>query len=143
MGRRFDPTGVKQLLDQSIEHPHWDDVAQRCLSCGNCTMVCPTCFCSTVVDSNDLATGAGHAHARVGIVFYPRVQLHHPWTGATIDARSVPSLAAAQAVYVVGPVRHERVHGLRAVHHLVPGGDRLNPGGRSDPASPRPGYARG
>lgn len=56
MGRRFDPTGVKELLDQSIEHPHWDEVAQRCLSCGNCTMVCPTCFCSTVVDSNDLAT---------------------------------------------------------------------------------------
>ena len=57
MDRRFDPTGVKKLLDQSIEHPHWDEVAQRCLSCGNCTMVCPTCFCSTVADSNDLATG--------------------------------------------------------------------------------------
>ncbi len=35
-------------------HPRWDDVAQRCLACGNCTMVCPTCFCSTTEDSTDL-----------------------------------------------------------------------------------------
>ena len=57
MGRHLETKGVKELLDRSIEHPRWDEVAERCLSCGNCTMVCPTCFCSTVVDSNDLATG--------------------------------------------------------------------------------------
>lgn len=57
MGRRLETQGVKQLLDGAIDHPRWDEVAQRCLSCGNCTMVCPTCFCSTVTDSNDLATG--------------------------------------------------------------------------------------
>ncbi len=28
----------------------WEDVASRCLACGNCTMVCPTCFCSTTID---------------------------------------------------------------------------------------------
>lgn len=57
MGRHLQTQGLKELLDRSIEHPRWDEVAQRCLSCGNCTMVCPTCFCSSVVDSNDLATG--------------------------------------------------------------------------------------
>ncbi len=57
MGRTFDTHGVKDLMDRTIEHPRWDQVAHRCLSCGNCTMVCPTCFCSTVTDSNDLATG--------------------------------------------------------------------------------------
>ncbi|HLO78275.1 MAG TPA: 4Fe-4S dicluster domain-containing protein, partial [Magnetospirillum sp.] len=36
------------------EHPRWDDVAARCLTCGNCTMVCPTCFCTTVEDVTDL-----------------------------------------------------------------------------------------
>ena len=36
-----------------------DVVAQHlCMGCGNCTMVCPTCFCSTVTDTTDLATGA-------------------------------------------------------------------------------------
>ncbi len=56
MGRRFDPEGVAELLAESVEHPHWDEVAERCLGCANCTMVCPTCFCSTVTDSNELST---------------------------------------------------------------------------------------
>lgn len=38
------------LLAGTERHPRWDDVAARCLSCGNCTMVCPTCFCSTFGD---------------------------------------------------------------------------------------------
>jgi sulfhydrogenase subunit beta (sulfur reductase) len=50
MGKKLDTTGLKKLLDTSIEQSSWDDVAKRCLSCGNCTMVCPTCFCSTVQD---------------------------------------------------------------------------------------------
>lgn len=54
MGRTLDTSGLPQLLRQTIEHPYWDEVATRCLSCGNCTMVCPTCFCSTVQDSTDL-----------------------------------------------------------------------------------------
>lgn len=37
-----------QRLLAALEHPQWDDVAERCLSCGNCTSVCPTCFCSNV-----------------------------------------------------------------------------------------------
>ncbi len=54
MGRHLDTAGVKDLLDANLEHPEWDDVALRCLSCGNCTMVCPTCFCCTVTDSTYL-----------------------------------------------------------------------------------------
>ncbi len=55
MGRRLDLTGLKDLLEASAESPRWDEVAQRCLSCANCTMVCPTCFCVTVEDASDLA----------------------------------------------------------------------------------------
>jgi ferredoxin len=54
MGRHMETGGIKELLYNSYEHPHWDDVANRCLTCGNCTMVCPTCFCSTVEDANDI-----------------------------------------------------------------------------------------
>src|SRR3972149_551945 len=54
MGRQLDIEGLKEFLDQSIEFPEWNDVAKRCLSCGNCTMVCPTCFCCTVTDATDL-----------------------------------------------------------------------------------------
>lgn len=55
MGRQMDTEGLAEALEISIEHPHWDDVAKRCLGCGNCTMVCPTCSCSSMVDSSDLS----------------------------------------------------------------------------------------
>ncbi len=55
MGRTLDTSGIKELLYENAEHPHWDDVAQRCLTCGNCTLACPTCFCSSVDDVTDLA----------------------------------------------------------------------------------------
>ncbi len=54
MGRKMDTSGIKELLYENLEHPQWDDVAKRCLTCANCTMVCPTCFCSTVEDVTDL-----------------------------------------------------------------------------------------
>jgi ferredoxin len=61
MGRRLDVSDIRDLLQANAEHPRWDDVADRCLTCGNCTMVCPTCFCSTAEDTTDLAgTTADH-----------------------------------------------------------------------------------
>jgi ferredoxin len=54
MGRTMDSTGLRDLLAATLEHPRWDTVAERCLSCANCTLVCPTCFCSTVEDTTDL-----------------------------------------------------------------------------------------
>ena len=39
---------------RNYENPHWETIAERCLSCANCTLVCPTCFCSTNVDTTDL-----------------------------------------------------------------------------------------
>jgi succinate dehydrogenase/fumarate reductase-like Fe-S protein len=50
----LDTSDLPNLLYQNLEHPLWDRVAQRCLSCANCTQVCPTCFCSDVVDISDL-----------------------------------------------------------------------------------------
>jgi formate hydrogenlyase subunit 6/NADH:ubiquinone oxidoreductase subunit I len=54
MGRTMDTTGIKDLLYRNYEHPRWNDVATRCLTCANCTLACPTCFCSTVEDVTDL-----------------------------------------------------------------------------------------
>jgi formate hydrogenlyase subunit 6/NADH:ubiquinone oxidoreductase subunit I len=53
--RRMDTDGIRELLYQNFEHPRWDQVAERCLTCANCTMVCPTCFCTTVEDVSDLS----------------------------------------------------------------------------------------
>ena len=54
MGRTMDTTDIQALLYRNYEHPRWDEVAARCLTCGNCTMVCPTCFCTTVEDVTNL-----------------------------------------------------------------------------------------
>jgi ferredoxin len=55
MGRQLNTEGLKEMLYQNLEHPRWEEVAARCLSCGNCTQVCPTCFCTSVEDHTDLA----------------------------------------------------------------------------------------
>jgi sulfhydrogenase subunit beta (sulfur reductase) len=52
--RRVDTEGLPARLAATLEHPQWDDVAERCLTCANCTMVCPTCFCGSVEDTTDL-----------------------------------------------------------------------------------------
>ena len=53
MGRSIDPADPP-LAARDPEDPRWADIAERCLACGNCTMVCPTCFCSSVEDTTSL-----------------------------------------------------------------------------------------
>lgn len=55
--RRMQTDDLPQLLLENLNHPQWKDVGDRCLSCTNCTMVCPTCFCSSVTEVRDLTTG--------------------------------------------------------------------------------------
>ena len=55
MGRSVPADVLHDLMTSSYDAARWDDVAARCLTCGNCTMACPTCFCSTVTDVTDLS----------------------------------------------------------------------------------------
>jgi formate hydrogenlyase subunit 6/NADH:ubiquinone oxidoreductase subunit I len=55
MGQELETEGLKELLYRNYENPHWEDVAKRCLSCSNCTLVCPTCFCTTFEETSDLS----------------------------------------------------------------------------------------
>jgi len=55
MGRHLDTRTIREFFYDNLDHLRWNEIAARCLACGNCTMVCPTCFCSTVQDSTDLA----------------------------------------------------------------------------------------
>lgn len=54
MGRSLDRNRLPEILFANLDHPRWAEVAGRCLACGNCTLVCPTCFCSTVTEGSDL-----------------------------------------------------------------------------------------
>jgi ferredoxin len=63
MGRTMDTTDIHRVMVSNPNHPRWDEVAARCLSCANCTMVCPTCFCTSMEDTTDL-TGTEATRAR-------------------------------------------------------------------------------
>lgn len=54
MGRHMPEVDIRDLLAASRESPLWEQVADRCLTCGNCTMVCPTCYCTSTEDTSDL-----------------------------------------------------------------------------------------
>jgi ferredoxin len=56
--RSLDTENIRDLLFDNLEHPRWKEVADRCLSCANCTLVCPTCFCSSVTEVTDLTGDA-------------------------------------------------------------------------------------
>lgn len=58
MGRELDTAELPELLARNFDNPQWDIVGERCLSCGNCTLVCPTCFCTTTADMTDLSGDA-------------------------------------------------------------------------------------
>lgn len=62
MGRQMQTEDLRDLLYASAESPRWNDVAERCLACTNCTMVCPTCFCTSVEDVSDLSGDVDERH---------------------------------------------------------------------------------
>jgi ferredoxin len=92
MQRRLETADLPRLLYDEAENPRWADVAARCLSCTNCTMVCPTCFCHTVVDQEEIDGNMSrrvrqwdscfsleHAHIH-GINFRPKIdQRYRQW----------------------------------------------------------------
>lgn len=54
---------LRPLFDGRLDHPRWTEVAARCLSCGNCTSVCPTCFCHSDHEA-PAVDGSGSTHYR-------------------------------------------------------------------------------
>jgi sulfhydrogenase subunit beta (sulfur reductase) len=62
--RQLNISNPVDFFSRRLEHSHWDDVATRCLSCANCTLVCPTCFCSTVEDTSDVQNAVAERWSR-------------------------------------------------------------------------------
>jgi len=69
MGRTLNTVEIKELLYRNYENPRWEDLASRCLTCGNCTMVCPTCFCTTMEDYTDLSGQLAERRRRMDVCF--------------------------------------------------------------------------
>lgn len=64
MRRKLDTTDLPELILNHLDHPYWNEIGKRCLSCANCTQVCPTCFCWDTVDEISL-DGQTTGRARV------------------------------------------------------------------------------
>ncbi|NKB81350.1 MAG: sulfite reductase subunit A [Nitrospirales bacterium] len=62
--RKIDASRLPEILYEAYDHSRWDEVANRCLACTNCTMVCPTCFCHAVEEQPEL-TQQKSEHTRV------------------------------------------------------------------------------
>lgn len=75
--RRLETKGLPELLAARAEHPHWEEVAKRCLACGNCTLSCPTCFCHTVEESSDLGNQETERLRRWDSCFSPEFSYIH------------------------------------------------------------------
>jgi NAD(P)H-flavin reductase len=54
MGTAVQAEGLHDRLLANLDHPRWDEIAERCLACANCTLVCPTCFCTGLTITSDL-----------------------------------------------------------------------------------------
>ncbi|MFN8544664.1 MAG: 4Fe-4S dicluster domain-containing protein [Candidatus Binatia bacterium] len=88
MGRTPDVHDVRALLHRNQEHPRWDAVAARCLGCTNCTLVCPTCFCSAVEETTDLDGSSVERVRRWDSCFTPAfAQVHGGNFRPTLRAR--------------------------------------------------------
>ncbi len=55
MKTSLDTAGLKEKIWANFDNPYWEEIAQRCLNCGNCTLVCPTCFCADIEDTSDIS----------------------------------------------------------------------------------------
>jgi len=54
---KVDMTGIKEKLDLMFDHPLWDEISKKCITCGTCTYVCPTCHCFDISQENKMNAG--------------------------------------------------------------------------------------
>jgi ferredoxin len=88
MGRTMRTDDLPDLLYEQARSPHWDEVAERCLACTNCTMVCPTCFCTSVEDVSDLTGDVDERHRVWDSCFSQEYsRLHMNFVRASTSAR--------------------------------------------------------
>ena len=86
--RRLDTSCLAAALAARPEHPRWQETAARCLACGNCTQVCPTCFCVAVDDRPALDGATADRVRRWDSCFAPDYSyIHGGHVRASVRAR--------------------------------------------------------
>ena len=120
MGRQLDTTGIYELLYRNIECARWEDVADRCLTCTNCTMVCPTCFCMTVVDTTDLTGQNAERTRHWDSCFTLDFSYIHGGSIRTFTEIALSPVDDSQTCRLAGSIRYFGVCGMWQMYNLVP-----------------------
>lgn len=55
--RKMDTTGKPKKLDEMFDSDYWDTISKKCLGCGICTYLCPTCYCFDITDETQGSRG--------------------------------------------------------------------------------------
>ncbi|WP_455393108.1 4Fe-4S dicluster domain-containing protein [[Eubacterium] cellulosolvens] len=55
--RKVEISGKPEKLGKIFESKYWEEVARKCLGCGICTYLCPTCYCFDITDERHGAVG--------------------------------------------------------------------------------------
>ena len=116
--------GLPARLIAAADSPRWAEIAERCLACANCTLVCPTCFCTSVTQVSDLDGVESVAERTWDSCFTSRLRQGRRRQLPAAHAGPLPPVADPQVRDVVGPVRDVGLRRLRALHHVVPGRHR-------------------
>ena len=124
IGDPVDTDGLPARLLANLDNPHWAEIAERCLACANCTLVCPTCFCTSVGQRSDLDGQESVVRAGLGQLLHRRLRQGRRRQLPAAHAGPLPPVADPQVRDVVGPVRDLRLRRLRPLRDLVPGRDR-------------------
>jgi len=55
--RKMETEGAVEKLGKMFNHEYWEQISRRCIGCGICTYLCPTCHCFDIQDENTLKEG--------------------------------------------------------------------------------------
>ena len=122
--RSVDTSDLRELLLENLNHPRWQQIADRCLACGNCTMVCPDVFLLCGRRGGRPLWRKRHSATCLGFVFHGRALLHQYRNDPQVDRFALSPMANSQASDLARPVWRIGLCGLRALHYLVPRGNR-------------------
>ena len=132
MGRRMEAGDLRDLLAENLEHPRWDDVAERCLTLRQLHDGLPDVLLLERRGRDRPHRRRGRAAADVGLVLLARPFVHPRRERPTERALALPTVDDPQARDLARPVRDVGVRRLRALHHVVPRRDRHHRRGRGD-----------
>jgi ferredoxin len=122
---------LPEIFEMEYQSDLWRELGERCLSCGSCSMVCPTCYCYDVADRVELGTRAGSRLRRWDACLFAS---HALVAGGENFRGPVPaglSSAFITSNAASSRVRPAQLRRLRAVHRRLPGQYRRRAGSMS------------